>query len=151
MSKSKNLPALRLKVSFFYCVFEIPNNQPGWRCWVQGSLLWGFQSLLGLSAHSTSLSRNLQTVFGDIWDMFCKHWFWYDWDISDIGYLKRYIWREVNLETFGIYLQTLDWRHFEIFEVFWNESVLWCGIYLIFALYLLVLVFSGKIFVHAII
>ena len=48
------------------------------------------------------------------------------------------------METFEIYLQTFDWRHFDKFEVFWNESLLWCGIYLVFVLYLLV--FSGKLF-----
>ena len=108
VSKSKNLPALRLKVSFFYCVFEIPNNQPGWWCWVQDSLLWGFQSLLGLSAHSTSLSRNSQTVYLETLGIyFARSWFWYDWDTSDIlrkNIKKRYIWWEVNLETFEIYL-----------------------------------------------
>ena len=101
MSKSsQKLEALCMQVSFFYFVFVISNNQPGWWCWVQGSLLGGFQSLLGLSAHSTSLSRNSQTVYLETLDIcFARSWFWYDWDTSDI--LKK-------KDIFG---ERSNWRH----------------------------------------
>ena len=67
VNRSKNLAALRLKVSFFYCVFVIPNNQPGWWCWVQGSLLWAFSHFLAsrlTQLHSLAICKQ------SIW----RHW-----------------------------------------------------------------------------
>ena len=113
------------------------------------------QPPLGLSVTSWplgslnfALSQFANSLFGDIWDMFCKKliliWLRY------FRYLekKRYIWRKVKLETFEIYLQTFDWRYFEIFEVFWNESLLWWGICWIFVLYLLVFVWRVICWCH---
>ena len=92
--------------------------------------------LRSLAICKQSIWRHLRYVLQEVdFDMI---------EIIQISWKKRYIWREVNLETFEIYLQTFDWRHFDIFEVYWNESLLWCGIYLVFVLYLLV--FSGKLF-----